>query len=65
MVADRIKIARYAMGGALGPDVNIAMQTVLNCGKRIAGTCTSGTVHGVFDYIQVLGALACVRVCLV
>ena len=52
MIADRIKIARYAEGSALGPDIGIAMQTVLNCAKRKAGTCISGTLHGVFDYIQ-------------
>ena len=52
MLADRIKIARYAGGGSLGPDIHVAMQTVLNCGKRTAGTCESGTIHGVFDYID-------------
>ena len=59
MLADRIKIARYAGGGSLGPDIHVAMQTVLNCGKRTAGTCESGTIHGVFDYIDQANGVPC------
>ena len=52
MLADRIKIARAANVAGLGPDVEMAQQTILNCAKRIAGTCANGTIHGVFSYIN-------------
>ena len=38
--------------GGLGPDVEMAVQSVLNCAKRIAGTCESGAMHGVWTYIN-------------
>ena len=52
MLNDRIKISRAANEGGLGPDVEMAVQSVLNCAKRIAGTCESGAMHGVWTYIN-------------
>ena len=51
-LADRIKIASAAQGEFPDADVTLSVQAVLNCGKRTAGTCESGTIHGVFDYID-------------
>jgi len=41
-LADRIKIARKAQG----PDVNLAVQYILNCGNGIAGSCHGGSATG-------------------
>lgn len=47
-LADRIKIARK---GAF-PDTTLAIQTILNCGQQIAGTCHGGTATGAFQFVQ-------------
>ena len=52
MLADRIKIARSATVTAIGPDIEMAHQTILNCAKRLSGTCANGTISGVFTYIN-------------
>jgi cathepsin X len=46
--ADRIKIARKAMG----IDINLAIQHMLNCGN--AGTCMGGSVVGPYSWIKQL-----------
>jgi len=47
-LADRIKIARKAQG----PDVNLAVQYILNCGNGIAGSCHGGSATGVYQFIK-------------
>jgi len=50
-LADRIKIARKAQG----PDINLSIQHILNCGGRIAGSCHGGTATGVYQFIEKTG----------
>ena len=42
-LADRIKIAR----GAVGDDINLSIQYILNCGGGVAGSCWGGSHSGV------------------
>mmetsp|Transcript_52880 Transcript_52880/g.67825 ORF Transcript_52880/g.67825 Transcript_52880/m.67825 type:complete len:320 (-) Transcript_52880:264-1223(-) len=49
-LADRIKIARMQAGDS-GPDVNIAVQNILNCGS-IAGTCEGGSPTLAYAYVK-------------
>merc|ERR1719460_3055351 len=37
-LADRIKIQRMKSKAA-GPDINLSIQYILNCGRRVAGSC--------------------------
>merc|ERR1712176_1261846 len=50
-LADRIKIAR----GGKGPDVNLAIQFILNCGTEVAGSCHGGSHTGAFQFVQETG----------
>uniref|UniRef100_A0A7S0QTS4 Peptidase C1A papain C-terminal domain-containing protein n=1 Tax=Pyramimonas obovata TaxID=1411642 RepID=A0A7S0QTS4_9CHLO len=50
-LADRIKIAR----GGNGPDANLAIQYILNCGAGIAGSCHGGSHTGVYHFIKQSG----------
>lgn len=45
-LADRIKIARRAQW----PDINLAIQDILNCGAS-AGTCMGGSAVGAYEYV--------------
>jgi len=47
-LGDRIKIARKGRG----PDINLAIQWVLNCGGVVAGCCHGGYHTGVFQLIK-------------
>jgi len=47
-LADRIKIAR----NATGPDINLSIQWVLNCGKEKAGSCYGGSATGAYQLIH-------------
>jgi len=47
-LGDRIKIARKGRG----PDINLSVQQVLNCGTKIAGSCHGGSHTGVFEFIK-------------
>ena len=47
-LADRVKIMR----GAAWPDINFAIQVILNCGQNVAGTCHGGTATGAFQYVK-------------
>lgn len=49
-LADRIKIHRRAAW----PDVNLAIQDILNCGGD-AGTCMGGTAIGAYQYVAQSG----------
>jgi cathepsin X len=49
--ADRIKIARKASG----PDINLAVQFLLNCGN--AGTCNGGDHSAAYDFIYRYGGI--------
>lgn len=48
-LADRIKIAR---GEDDGPEINLSIQYILNCGTGVAGSCHGGTATGVYDFIK-------------
>lgn len=48
-LTDRIKIAR---GVANGPDINLAIQFILNCGADVAGSCHGGSASGVYDFVK-------------
>lgn len=47
-LADRIKIARKGRG----PEINLSVQQVLNCGTRIAGSCHGGSHSGVYEFVK-------------
>lgn len=47
-LADRIKILRRAAW----PDVNLAIQVILNCGTNVAGSCHGGMDTGAYQYVQ-------------
>ena len=46
-LADRIKILRK---GAW-PDINLSVQVLLNCAKKVAGTCHGGSAGGVYQWV--------------
>ncbi|KAL3796796.1 hypothetical protein HJC23_010943 [Cyclotella cryptica] len=50
-LADRIKIAR----NAVGDDINLSIQWVLNCGGGVAGSCWGGSHSGVYEFIKAQG----------
>jgi len=52
-LADRTKIMRKAVW----PDINFAIQVILNCGQDIAGTCDGGDPGGAFQYVQQAGGI--------
>ena len=62
-LADRTKIMRKAVW----PDINFAIQVILNCGQDIAGTCDGGdpgTMHASGTcHTQSSPWLACLRAC--
>lgn len=47
-LADRIKIKRKAKG----PEINLAIQFVLNCGTHIAGSCHGGSASGTYEFVK-------------
>jgi len=49
--ADRIKIARKGKG----PEINLAIQWVLNCGSEMAGSCHGGSHTGTYEFIKKQG----------
>jgi cathepsin X len=52
-LADRIKIDRFKKarkGEAVGPDINLSVQHMLNCGN--AGSCHGGSIAGPYQWIQ-------------
>lgn len=46
-LADRIKISR----GAIGPDINLSVQYILNCGTD-AGSCSGGSMMKLFRFLK-------------
>ena len=50
-LGDRIKIAR----GAIGDDINLSIQYILNCGGEVAGSCHGGYHTGVYQLIKEVG----------
>ena len=52
-LADRIKIAKGAH--AKGPDVNLAIQFILNCGTEVAGSCHGGSATGAYQFVKEAG----------
>lgn len=50
-LGDRIKIAR----GAIGDDINLSIQYILNCGGDVAGSCHGGYHTGVYQLIKEVG----------
>jgi cathepsin X len=47
-LSDRIKIAR----NGVTPDVNLAIQYILNCGVEVAGSCNGGSHLGAYKFIK-------------
>jgi cathepsin X len=47
-LSDRIKIARKGMA----PDVNLAIQYILNCGVDVAGSCNGGSHLAAYKFIK-------------
>tara|TARA_B110000977_G_scaffold171397_1_gene222845 strand:- start:1342 stop:2643 length:1302 start_codon:yes stop_codon:yes gene_type:complete len=52
-LADRIKIATGPE--AKGPDVNLAIQFILNCGTEVAGSCHGGSATGAYQFVHDVG----------
>ena len=52
-LADRVKILRNAKG----PDIDLSVQYILNCGSRIAGSCYGGSHHGAYAFIKKSGGV--------
>jgi len=50
-LGDRIKIARNAKS----PDINLAIQYILNCGTMLGGSCYGGSHHGAYRFVQKQG----------
>merc|ERR1719384_468190 len=48
-LGDRIKIARAGRGG---PDINLSIQYILNCGTEIAGSCHGGSATGAYEFVK-------------
>ena len=53
-LSDRIKIHR-GMSNITGPDINLSIQFILNCGSKIAGSCYGGTASGAYQFIKEFG----------
>jgi cathepsin X len=53
-LGDRIKIQRKKQN-IPGPDINLAIQYILNCGSEIAGSCYGGTATGAYEFIHKSG----------
>ena len=53
-LADRIKIQRK-QNNMTGPDINLSIQFILNCGIKIAGSCYGGTATGTYQFIKEFG----------
>lgn len=51
--ADRIKIARNGEG----PDINLSIQYILNCGGGTAGSCHGGSHTGTYQLIKDKGSV--------
>mmetsp|Transcript_18886 Transcript_18886/g.36508 ORF Transcript_18886/g.36508 Transcript_18886/m.36508 type:complete len:345 (+) Transcript_18886:1247-2281(+) len=50
-LADRIKIARKGHG----IEINLSVQYILNCGRKIAGSCHGGSATGAFEFVKLAG----------
>jgi cathepsin X len=48
-LADRIKIDRGAE--ASGDEIDLSIQSILNCGGRVAGSCFGGSPNGAYQFI--------------
>lgn len=49
--ADRIKIQRMKRGMG-GPDINLSIQYILNCGTEVAGSCHGGSATATYEFIH-------------
>lgn len=52
-LSDRIKIAMN--NTELGPEINLSIQYVLNCGGGIAGSCRGGSSSGAYQFVRETG----------
>ena len=50
-LADRIKIAR-SVAGDEGPEINLAIQVILNKGALTAGSCEGGNPTGAYSLVK-------------
>ena len=55
-LADRIKINRMK-NNITGPEINLSIQFILNCGSKIAGSCYGGTATGTYEFIHNYGLI--------
>lgn len=55
-LADRIKIERMNKNIS-GPEINLSIQFILNCGSKIAGSCYGGTATGTYEFIHNYGLI--------
>jgi len=53
-LADRIKIDQKKAGKET-PDINLAIQEILNCGTETAGSCHGGSHHGAYQFVKEQG----------
>jgi len=51
----RIARSFAACVGGKGPEINLSIQHVLNCGGDVAGSCHGGTGTGVYEFIKQTG----------
>jgi cathepsin X len=55
-LADRIQIARSVgvgpQQGPPGPEINLSIQFLLNCGAQVAGSCSGGSATGAYEFIH-------------
>jgi len=40
------------MVGDVGPDINLSIQYLLNCGSEVAGSCKGGSASGAYQFIN-------------
>jgi len=50
-LGDRIKIQRMK-AGLTGPDINLSIQYILNCGTEVAGSCHGGSATGTYEFVK-------------
>lgn len=53
-LGDRIKIQHNGQN-IPGPDINLAIQYIVNCGSEIAGSCNGSTATGAYEFIHKTG----------
>ena len=47
----------FCFTGAIGPDINLSIQYILNCATDVAGSCHGGSAPGVYEFIKEVGSV--------